>query len=366
MGSFTNITTHGASFGQVAPPPPSVEPAELTLTFSQISSPLTIAVGANTSYVPLIPLVIDWGDGTSTTYMAGDTVPASVSHTYSDTNAQTVTIEGQLNLLRNGTTLLSNNKTYLTSCVGSLGTVPSNTTDASSYLTSLFNGFYNLTTPPTIEPLPPSVIIANNYLSSMFTYNGCSSLSSPVIIPPLPSSVRSANNYLSSMCSYTDHWNADMIEIPALPYGVETANYYLYLFTYANADGRPTHFIPALPESVTSATYYLTSFSSSKHNVITNIPPLPSGITDFEGYLSTAFRSINLTTIPEDFVLDPRAYGFTNAYKYTFANPGSSYGYPINRTAASIIGDIPEPETPLYTFCPAFSDYADLPANWKQ
>jgi len=346
--------------------------SSLTLTFSQIASPLVIYPGSNSEYTALLPLTIEWGNGDITMYGAGSTIPATITHTYSSSAARTVTINGHINLLRSATSdyslVSSTNRSYLTSCTGSLGAISDlelvgNT--ISNYLSGMFYGCTSLTSVPTMRSIPNFQFITDIYNYLYCTFMGCTSLTVQPTIPALPSSVTDVYVYLGSTFRNTGITEGGTI--PALPSSVVYISHYLYqLYCMAAITAPPA--IPALPSTATTVANYLyMTFYSSNLVSAPYIPPLPSSITSTSNYLYYTFRDCtHLTTIPSSFVFDSKVSASdAGNMEYTFYNAGTSASG-INRTATAIINGIAAPSTDKNTFSTAFSDYSSLAANWKQ
>ncbi|MCL2136738.1 MAG: hypothetical protein FWH40_04350 [Coriobacteriia bacterium] len=125
-----------------------------------------------------------------------------------------------------------------------------------------------------------------------------------------------------------------------------------------------------LPQGITKTGTYFAGSMLWYCSSLTGLPVgfnLPQGITEVGGYFTSnmlSFSGDETFQINQEFTFPAGISAeSTNAFRSTLFL--SDLAPMQNRTAASIIGDCPTPDTVRYTFGSCFSDIDDIPFNWS-
>jgi hypothetical protein len=284
------------------------------------------------------------------------------------------TLPADFNLPQNITMVASNFTNGMFENCASLTALPTGfnfpkniTTVGSSFASAIFFGCTSLTTLPIGFNIPQNITTAeDNFVASMF--RSCSSLT---VLP-------TGFNLPQNITTVGDHFVERIFQgctiLTALPIGfnlpqnISTAgDWFAFDMFYecSTLATLPTGF--NLPQNITAIG---DNFARSMFGYCTNLTELPSAFnlpqsittTNAANFAYLMFTQCTQLVVNSAFKFNPNISG-GNAYYWTFYSITASQIV----TATSIINGTPTPSIPCRAFYVAtgFSDYGDLPENWK-
>jgi hypothetical protein len=234
---------------------------------------------------------------------------------------------------------------------------------------NMFDGCKNLTTLPAGFNLPQALTeVGNGFVSGMFV--GCFSLTALPAGFNFPQGITSVEDDFARMFLYDC---TSLTVLPAgfnLPQGITSAGDYFVCEMFCNCTSLTI--LPAsfnFPQNMTSVGDYFAAALFTNCTSLTSLPTgfnLPQQITTTgKGFAYYLFYVAGGATfqINSEFTFSAGVPANTET-AYFLAFQLSEFAPTQNRTATSIIGNCPTPESPRQTFDIHFSDINYIPINW--